>query len=65
MAKIVNLRQARKRKHRGEKERIANENRRAHGRPAVEDVATRLAQTLNDKRLDAHRREPSDGGERR
>ena len=56
MADIVNLRQARKRKKRDESARIADENRRAHGRTAAERTETRLSKSLADKRLDAHRR---------
>ena len=63
MAEIVNLRQARKRKRRDDKERVADENRRSHGRGAVEKTATRLAKNLNDRRLDAHRRERPDDSE--
>ena len=63
MVDIVNLRQARKRKRRDAKERTADENRRAHGRSAAEKRQTRLGKSLDDKRLDAHRREPSDDGE--
>jgi hypothetical protein len=64
MAEIVNLRRARKRKRRDDKERVAGENRRSHGRGAVEKTATRLAKSLDDKRLDAHRREWPDDRER-
>ena len=63
MAEIVNLRQARKRKRRDNKERVADENRRSHGRSLTEKSATRLAKNLDDKRLDAHRRERPDGSE--
>ena len=63
MADIVNLRQVRKRKRRDENERTADENRRAHGRSATEKERTRLAKDLDDKRLDAHRRERPDGDE--
>jgi hypothetical protein len=63
MAEIVNLRPARKRKRRNDKERIADENRRSHGRSVVDKTATRLAKNLDDKRLDSHRREPPDGGQ--
>ena len=62
MATIFNLRQARKRKRRDEKELSAEENCRTHGRSAAEKAHTRLAQSLDDKRLEAHRRErPGDG----
>ena len=64
MAEIVNLRQARKRKSRDDKERVAEENRRSHGRGVVEKSATRLVKNLDEKRLDAHRREQPDDSER-
>ena len=63
MADIVNLRQARKRKKRDEKDRAADDNRRAHGRTAAEKTETRLVKSLDDKRLEAHRRERPDDGE--
>ena len=63
MAEIVNLRQARKRKRRYAKERIADENRRAHGRSSAEKTETALTRSLDDKRLEAHRRERPDGDE--
>ena len=63
MAEIVNLRQARKRRKRSEKERAASENRRAHGRSAAEKTKTRLARDIDQKRLDAHRRERPGSGE--
>jgi hypothetical protein len=63
MADIVNLRQARKRKKRDEKERTADENRRTHGRSTAEKTETRLARDIDEKRLEAHRRERSDRGE--
>ncbi len=57
MPEIVNLRQARKRKARAEKERAAEANRRAHGAPKAEKTKTRLLQDLDAKRLEAHRRD--------
>jgi hypothetical protein len=57
MADIVNLRQARKRKRRDEKDRAADENRRLHGRSAAEKTHTRLGNELADKRLEGHRHE--------
>jgi hypothetical protein len=63
VADIVNLRQTRKRKRRGEKERTADENRQAHGRSAAEKIKTRLARNIDEKRLESHRRERRDGGE--
>jgi hypothetical protein len=63
MAEIVNLRQARKRNRRDEKERSADENRRVHGRSAAEKTHTRLANELADKRLEGHRHERPDDSE--
>ena len=62
MAEIVNLRQARKRAARAEKERRAEENRTLHALPkrqrkqAAEETEQRL------RRLDAHRLDGSAGG---
>ena len=58
MSDIVNLRQVRKRKRRADKERAADESRLTHGRPAAEKAETRRAKALEERRLDAHRREP-------
>lgn len=59
MAEIVNLRLARKRKAREDREKQAETNRQLHGQP----VALRKARRAEDERatraLDAHRR--SDG----
>jgi hypothetical protein len=60
MAEIVNLRRSRKLKQRAEKERVAEANRALHGRPAAEKSKTRLAKTLDEKRLESHRRERQD-----
>jgi hypothetical protein len=58
MSVVVNLRQARKRKRRAEKEEAAEANRVTHGRPAAEKTATARAQALQARRLEGHRREP-------
>jgi hypothetical protein len=60
MAEILNLRQARKRKARADKEIRAAQNRVAFGRPKAE---RELAEALNEdsaRRLDLHRRERED-----
>ena len=57
MAEIVNLRQARKRKRRDDKERAAAANRASHGRSASDKAKSGLERSLEEKRLDAHRRE--------
>ena len=59
MAEIVNLRLARKRKHRAEKERAAAENRQRHGRTAAEHAVVRQREALEVRRLEGHRREVS------
>jgi hypothetical protein len=59
VADLVNLRQARKRKHRAEAQSKADANRALHGRGAAEKKAGSLVRDLEGKRLDAHRREPT------
>ena len=63
MVDIVNLRQARKRKRRGEKDRIAEANRFSHGRSGAEKEEARLTARLEAARLEGHRRQPSGDGE--
>ncbi|HWT31133.1 MAG TPA: DUF4169 family protein [Propylenella sp.] len=61
MAELVNLRQARKRKRRDDKERKAAANRVLHGRTAAERARSRLEQELGERRLEDHRRDlPAD-----
>jgi hypothetical protein len=57
MAVIVNLRLARKRKARAEKEEVAQRNRLAHGRTKAEKEHERLAAEKSRKLLDDHLRE--------
>ncbi len=70
MAEIVNLRQARKRAARAEKERRAEENRTLHALPkrqrkqAAEETGQRLRR-LDAHRLDGSGRESDDHGEDR
>ena len=57
MAEIVNLRQARKRKKRADKETKPTANRDAHGRPRAEKTRReaergRLERELDGKKLD-------------
>jgi hypothetical protein len=59
MADIVNLRQARKRKARLEKERTASQNRALHGRSKAEKERDRLIGDKAEKFVAGHRREPS------
>lgn len=58
MAEIVNLRQARKRKARADKERAADQNRLQHGRTRSDLVQRRLASEKANRLLDGHRLEP-------
>lgn len=58
MAEIVNLRQARKRKARADKERTAEQNRLDYGRTKSERDQQRLAGDRADRALDGHRLEP-------
>jgi hypothetical protein len=57
MADILNLRRARKRKHRAEKEAQAAQNRLTFGRTKAERTLAEARQDLADRRLDAHRRD--------
>ncbi len=56
MGGVTNLRQARKRKQRLEREREAAANRVTHGRRAEEVQQQRLTQERDETRLEAHRR---------
>ena len=60
MGDVVNLRLARKRKARAVKEQEAAENRARFGRTSDEKVAGRLTAELEQRRLDAHLRDPLD-----
>ncbi len=60
MGEVVNLRQARKRKKRAEKEVDAAESRVIHGRSAAERIIKQRAEALAAKHLDGHRREPDE-----
>jgi len=59
MAEIVNLRQARKRKARDEKARVAEQNRALHGRSRAEKQRDSLVADKAEKFVAGHRREPS------
>ena len=63
MAEIINLRKARKKKVRAEKEAEAAENRAKFGRPNEERSQSEAAKDLLDRKLDAHRREGDDHDE--
>ena len=57
MAEIVNLRQARKRKTRAERERTAEANRLKFGQPKAEKDRNRLEDARARRSHDAHRRD--------
>ena len=59
MAEIINLRAARKAKARAEKETEADENRARFGRPRQEQMSTEATRDMQDRKLDAHRRDGS------
>jgi hypothetical protein len=63
MAEIVNLRQARKRKARAEKEAEAAANRATFGRPKAERSLGDARREIDRRRLEGHRREPSEAGD--
>ena len=57
MADIVNLRQARKRKARADKERVAGQNRALHGRSKTDRESDRVIAVKAEKFVAGHRRE--------
>ena len=58
-AEIVNLRGARKRKARSDKEKAAATNRAKFGRSGAERRREEAEEALTQRRLEAHRREGS------
>jgi hypothetical protein len=64
MAEIVNLRQARKRKRREDKDSIAAANRVRHGESRAGKERERRLRGLSDKRHAEHRRDKPDGNKR-
>lgn len=60
MAEIVNLRMARKRKARDEKERVAEQNRLLHGRSKAEKLQIEAEAVKSVAFLDGHRRKRKD-----
>ena len=62
MAEIVNLRQARKRKMRAERERTAQANRVKFGQPGAEKKRSRLEEERAQRAHDAHRRDEETEG---
>ena len=65
MAEIINLRAARKAKARADKDTKADENRARFGRPRQEQMSTEATREMQDRKLDAHRRDGvgEDGGD--
>lgn len=61
-AEIVNLRQARKRKSRSDKEKAAEANRIAFGRTKAERQLSEKTKALETSRIDGHRREDGQSG---
>jgi hypothetical protein len=59
MTKPINLRQARKRKARAEKDKQADANRIAHGTPKVARDLAAARRDQQAKRVDGHKREPA------
>jgi len=57
MAEIVNLRHARKRKARADKEARAAENRVVFGRTRAERDKMKAEKDLTERRLEGHRRD--------
>lgn len=60
MAEIVNLRNARKRKARQERQRVAEENRIRHGLAGHQRRAAEFERERLAKAHEAHRRQPAD-----
>ena len=61
MVEILNLRSARKRKERGERERAADENRARFGRSKAETRQEAAERALVDARHEGHRLDDGDG----
>ncbi|TKT80120.1 DUF4169 family protein [Aquamicrobium sp. LC103] len=61
MAEILNLRMARKRRARADKEREADRNRILHGLPKAERKAASTERERALSALENHRREKTDG----
>ena len=60
MGDVTNLRQARKRKRRTERESEAAGNRVIHGRPADDRLMQKSIRVREESRLEGHRRVRSD-----
>jgi hypothetical protein len=62
MSSVVNLRLARKRKERAEKEAVAAENRALHGRSKADRQLDQAKKQKADAFIEAHRLEQTDRG---
>ena len=62
MSTVVNLRTARKRKARADKEQAAGENRALHGRSKAEKLRDRMRAEKAASFVEGHRLERSDRG---
>ena len=62
MSTVVNLRTARKRKARANKEQAAGENRALHGRSKAEKLRDRLQAEKAQRFVEGHRLDRSDRG---
>lgn len=63
MSDIINLRLARKRKARTDKERQAEENRVRFGRSKIEKLEARALAERETRLLDGHKRDRTDEGD--
>lgn len=61
-AEVINLRQVRKAKARGEREKTAAENRAKFGRTKDDRAKVQAETESAAKRLDGHKRNPEDDG---
>ena len=62
MNEVVNLRLARKRRRRAEKEDAAARNRLTHGRAKAEKTRVGAISALDERRLEGHRRDDGESG---
>lgn len=58
MTNVVNLRMARKRKMRAQKEQATSENRASHGRSGAEKLRDRLENDAAERFVEGHRLDP-------
>lgn len=60
MGEVINLRQKRKAKARGEKEKQAAGNRLAHGQTKLEKQRKKFEEERAERLLDGHKKEPDE-----